>query len=73
MRLAVANPKYRMGDKVRGVKGPGGSMEPERRNLGREGFITGVCILRGAGCHHYTVLYSDTSTDHIDETCLERA
>lgn len=64
--------RYTVTDAVVAVKGPGGSMQPEPRHLGRIGFIKGVHLLKGDTEHHYCVVFSD-GTDSIDESCLRRA
>lgn len=64
------NPKFRMGDPVRAVRGPGGAMEAERRNIGKTGYVVGVHKFHGAA-HHYTVSF-DGVQDNADECCLER-
>lgn len=68
----VAQAKYKMTDAVVAVKGPGGAMHPEPRHLGQVGYIKGVHLFRGDIEHHYSVVFTDGSTDSIDESCLRR-
>ena len=63
--------KYKVGQAVRAVKGPGGALQPEPCNLGRVGTVVDVQqFARSQAC--YVVAFSDDSTDTIDENCLEK-
>ena len=66
------NPTYRMGQKVRAVRGPGGKMEADWRNIGLEGHVIGVHKFHGSE-HHYAVTFGPGREDSVDESCLERA
>ena len=62
--------KYKAGQVVRAVTGPGGALQPEPCNLGRVGTVVDVQqFARSQAC--YVVAFSD-STDTIDENCLEK-
>jgi hypothetical protein len=62
--------KFRLGDSVRAVSGPGYALQPEHRNLGRCGTVTEVHP--HIACEaHYVVAFGPDHQDTIDESCLE--
>lgn len=64
--------RYRVGQTVRAVKGPGGALQPEPQHLGKHGTIMTVqAFTRSCAC--YVVDFGDDRRDTIDETCLEKA
>ena len=61
--------KYRNGDKVRAVRGPRRSMNPEPRNVGQVGVVVGVSgELCGMKYYHVRFPWGE---DYIDECNLE--
>lgn len=67
--------KYRMGDLLVGVRGPGTDVEVERCNIGKTGVVVGMVTMRGDTQHHYTIQYDTGNAsykDSADESCLER-
>lgn len=69
----ASNPKYRVGQEVLAVRGPGRAMEAERWNIGKKGIVVGIHKFHKSE-HHYSVCFNTKDVpDNVDESCLERA
>lgn len=66
----MREPKYRVGQVMRAVRGPGGALNPEPRFLGRVGTIVGVQTFQRSQ-PVYVLDFEDLGEDTIEEVCLE--
>lgn len=66
----MRKPKYKVGDSLRAVRGPGGSLNPEPRFLGKVGTVTRVQTFKT--CQPVYVLdFGEWGEDTVEEVCLE--
>lgn len=69
----MSAPKFALGQRVRAVRGPGKSLQPEPKHVGKIGTILTVNLHPGMETDYTVQFYwhGKPDLDLIDESCLE--